>query len=137
MLTRKRNLVAGLAALTLLAAVPGTAMADAIYLLRLRPTVDAPFASGEVAWGFEASFRPPHPHTLFDVQVQDIFSTDLVEVRINGVPLDQLISLTDGQGELSLDSDWGDDPPWLKSGVRVEIYDAYDGVTLLLWGVVD
>jgi hypothetical protein len=137
MLTRKRNLVAGLAALMLLAAGPGTATADAIYLLRLRPTVYEPFACGEVEWGYETSLHPPHAHTLFDVQVSDIFSTDLVEVRINGVPLDQMISLTDGQGELSLDSDWGDDPPWLNSGDLVEIYDANDGVTLLLWGVVD
>jgi hypothetical protein len=137
MLTRQRNLVAGLAAVMLLAAVPGTASADVIFLLRLRQTVYEPFASGQVAWGYETSLRPPHAHTLFGVQVQDIFSTDLVEVRINGVPLDQLIGLTDGQGELSLDSDWGDDPPWLISGDLVEIYDAYDGVTLLLSGVVD
>jgi hypothetical protein len=137
MLARKRNVIAVLAALMVLAAVPGWAMADAIYLLRLRPTMYEPCASGQVEWGYETRLRPPHIHTLFHVAVQDVLSTDLVEVRINGVPLDQLISLTDGHGELSLDSDWGDDPPWLDPGHLVEIYDAYDRTTLLLWGVVD
>jgi hypothetical protein len=137
MLARKPNLVAGLAALMLLAAVPGGAMADAIYLLRLRPTAYQPSASGQVEWGYETQLHPPHFHTLFHVLVQDVLSTDLVEVRINGVPLDQLIRLTDGNGELSLDSDWGDDPPWLEPDDLVEIYDAYDRTTLLLWGVVE
>jgi hypothetical protein len=58
-------------------------------------------------------------------------------VCINGAPLDDLIALSDGAGALWLDSDWGNDAPWLNPGDEVEIFDAYDGVTLLLWGVVD
>jgi hypothetical protein len=120
-----------------LAAVPVRARADALYELRLQPTEAEACASGEVIWGYETYLRPPHAHTVFGVQVRGVFTTDLVEVRINGVPLDDLIPLTDGAGALCLDSDWGDDPPWLNSGDEVEIFDAYDGVTLLLWGVVD
>jgi hypothetical protein len=135
MLIRKRNLIEALSALALLVAVPGWALADAIYSLQLRPTVYAPCASGQVEWGYETILgHNPHAHTLFSVAVQNVYSTDLVELRINGVPFDQLISLTDGQGELSLDTDQGNSPPWLNCGDLVEIYDAIDRVTLFVVG---
>jgi hypothetical protein len=132
MLTRTQNLVAAGAGLMLLAAVPVRARADAFYYLQLRPTEVEPCASGDVTWGFEYTLHPRHSHSVFDVEVRGIFSTDLVQVCINGVPLDDLIALTDGAGALWLDSDYGDDPPWLNPGDRVEIFDAYDGVTILL-----
>ena len=147
MLTRNWKFVTGLAALALLAAVPGRAMAQRIIhvrTLQLQPTADEPVASGEVVWGLRFwPVRPPLPgfvYRFFQVTVRDVSSTDLVEVRINGVPLDIPIPLTNGQGRLWLDDMWEvwlDCPPSLRSGDLVEIYDANDHVTLLLWGVVE
>ena len=136
-MTKKRNLVAAAGALMLLAAVPAWARGDDLNFLQLQPTEGEPWASGDVTWGFEYTLHPRHSHSVFGVEVRSIFSTDLVQVCINGVPLDDLIALTDGAGSLWLDTDYGDDPPWLNPGDVVEIFDAYDGVTLLLWGVVD
>jgi hypothetical protein len=134
MRTRK-NLVVGLAAVLLLAAVPGLAAADVIYEVDLQPTDAAPDACGYVAFGFTEVGRPPHVHldVVFGVEVWDVWDVCAaltVEVWINDDYVDSF-DLVNGHGGFWLDSDNGDAIPTWDAGAILHVLDPLTGTVLL------
>jgi hypothetical protein len=69
----------------------------------------------------------------FEVEVEDVFSSDAAVVLVNGDPVG-VMDLNGGQGELRLETENGDDVPVINTGDIVDIINADDG-TLLLEGV--
>ena len=126
---RHIRLAGAFVALCLLAALPLTVRADDVtHEATLKTTGVDPDAHGT------AKFEVKNDNRLrLKIEVEDIFSTDVVAVFINGDFL-TFIGLSGGRGELKLDTDDGDVVPVINTGDVIDIADATNG-TLLLEGV--
>jgi hypothetical protein len=135
----KWTVTAALAALALIAALPRCGFADGdgdgrnqreVRLeAALTPTHADPRASGRV------EFEKRSGRKDLRVDVQDITSTDVVDVFADGRFLGQ-IALRGGSGRLELNSQNGDHVPNLRAGERVRVLDAGDNAKVILVGTL-
>jgi len=124
MLTAKRNLLAGLAALVLSMAMPAIVRAELFWLrAQLQPTGVEPLASGD-AFTYQ-TYTHPFEFGLA-VGVRDVFRTDTVAMLIND-RLVSTITLTNGRGQVILSSSLGDQVPPVLDGDILDIIDPDDG----------
>jgi hypothetical protein len=128
----KLNALSRLAALALVMALPAIARADVTVLHRARLVAVDPMAGGHAS-DYETLGHPFDARLA--VHVREIFSTDAVDVVLNGDYLGT-ITLTDGRGKLILQGLLDVDVPYVETGDVIEIFDAEDG-TLLLYGTFD
>ncbi len=133
------TVAAALAALALVAALPLRGFADGdgdgrnqgeVRLeATLTPTHADPRASGRI------EFEKRSDGKELRVDVQDITSTDVVDVFANGRFLGR-IELRGGSGRLELNTQNGDHVPKLRAGERVRVLDARDDMRVILVGTL-
>ena len=127
------NLPLRLAAVVLWMTMPAIARAEFTFLrARLAPTEVEPLASGR-ALTFQ-TYTHPFEGGLA-VRVHDVFTVDTVAVLINNEFVTTIL-LTDGSGEVKLNSSHGDHVPLILEGDILDIVNPDDG-TLLLEGVFE
>ncbi len=84
----------------------------------------------------QASFVMRPDRSTLSVAVSGVISTTSLDVFVNGNLIGSITLDCNGNGELDLNTDNGDDVPNLQDGDEIEIYDAADDVTLILLGNV-
>jgi hypothetical protein len=130
----KLNVLFRLAALALVMALPALARADVTVLHRARlyDPQASPVAIDPMAGGHASDYETlgyPFDARLA-VHVREIFSTDAVDVVLNGDYLGT-ITLINGRGRLVLQGLLDIDVPYIATGDILEIFDAEDGRFLL------
>lgn len=129
------TIMAGLAAFALLVVLPfrgfaGDGDQNRVRLeVRLTATDAAPGASGS------ARFEMRQDRRELRVEVEDVVSTDAADVFVNGDFIGAIV-LNGGRGQLELNSRNGDQVAILQDGDEIEIVDATDDATLLLFGTL-
>jgi hypothetical protein len=131
MTTVRLNLLLALAAFALLTALPATVRADRDGV-RLEAILTASDADPDAF--ARAEFRDQGRGRLrLDVEVEDVASTDMVVVLINGTPVAAIALDENGDGQIDLETQRGDTVPAISAGDVITIADADSG-TLLLQG---
>jgi hypothetical protein len=132
MSTRTTRRWSALAVCAVAFALPAAAWAEDLkYLATLHPTSGDPAASGQAEWRLD----PSTGQIRLKVEVQNVASTNLAMAFVNQRFVG-FILISDGSGELDLDTFQGDAIPRVKSGSPALIRRASDGGVILMGAFV-